>query len=364
MAEAKDTLHRQLTLLRLIPEYPRYTSSQTLHEKLHERGFKVDLRTVQRDLNRLSTPFSLISQVKGGRNEWSHAKDAPLDLRDMEPATALALYLAESHLKSLLPQSVLDLLGPQFSKARNYLDDLDQNNLAHWARRVRAHPNGKALLPAQVNADVWHAVSIALLERRQLKVDYLSRSTTECKQRLLHPAGLISRHSISYLLASVDGYSDIRQFALHRIQNAGCLDATAQQTEPLDLDHYIRRGGFNSPAPVEEVELVADVSPQIAWLLSETPLSQEQSLEPLEGSDWQRLRAKVPDDQETQWWVFGLGENVRVWEPQMWVEVIGRKLEILREIYEREGGDNTTFRRSMEDRKQAEKVSLQYTAQE
>src|SRR5690554_5610545 len=41
MAEAKDTLHRQLTLLRLIPEYPRYTSSQTLHEKLHERGFKV-----------------------------------------------------------------------------------------------------------------------------------------------------------------------------------------------------------------------------------------------------------------------------------------------------------------------------------
>lgn len=333
MAEAKDTLHRQLTLLRLIPEYPRYTSSQTLHEKLHERGFKVDLRTVQRDLNRLSTPFSLISQVKGGRNEWSHAKDAPLDLRDMEPATALALYLAESHLKSLLPQSVLDLLGPQFSKARNYLDDLDQNDLAHWARRVRAHPNGKALLPAQVNAEVWREVSVALLECRQLNVDYLSRSKAECKQLLLHPAALVSRHSISYLLASVDGYTDIRQFALHRIQSAECMEAQVQHSEPLDLDHYIRLGGFNAPAPVEEVELVADVSPQTAWLLSETPLSHEQSLEPLEGSDWQRLRAKVPDDQETQWWVFGLGESVRVWEPQMWVAEIGRKLERLRGMY-------------------------------
>lgn|SRR5690606_4989712 len=335
MAEAKDTLLRQLTLLRLIPEFPRYTSSQTLHEKLHERGFKVDLRTVQRDLNRLSTPFALISSEKGGRNEWSHAKNAPLDFRSMEPATALALYLAESHLKSLLPQSVLDLLSPQFDKARNYLDDLDQNNLAHWARRVRALPNGKALLPAQVNADVWREVSVALLERRQLKVDYLSRSKAECKQLLLHPAALVSRHSISYLLASVDGYTDIRQFALHRIQNAECMETAAEHTEPLDLEHYIRFGGFNSPAPVEEVELVADVSPQIAWLLSETPLSHEQSLEPLEGSDWQRLRATVPDDQETQWWVFGLGENVRVCKPKAWSEAIKARAANVKAIYTR-----------------------------
>jgi len=334
MAEAKDTLHRQLTLLRLIPRSPRYISSQTLHEKLYERGFKVDLRTVQRDLIRLSTSFALLSNKNGGRNEWSHDKDAPLDLRDMEPATALALYLAESHLKNLLPQSVLDLLAPQFNKARNYLGSLDQNSLAHWARRVRAHPNGKALLPAQVNADVWREVSVALLERRQLKVDYLSRSTTKRKELLLHPAGLVSRHSISYLLASVDGYNDIRQFALHRIHSAQCLDAAAQQTEPPDLDHYIRLGGFNAPAPVEEVELVADVSPQIAWLLSETPLSHEQSLEPLEGSDWQRLRAKVPDDQETLWWVFGLGENVRVHEPASWVKELGERLKRMQRLYE------------------------------
>ncbi|WP_313316271.1 helix-turn-helix transcriptional regulator [Stutzerimonas nitrititolerans] len=334
MAEAKDTLLRQLTLLRLIPKLPHYTSSQTLHEKLHERGFKVDLRTVQRDLNRLSTTFALTSQEHGGRNKWSHSEDTPLDLGAMKPDTALALYLAESHLKNLLPQSVLDLLGPQFNKARNYLDELDQNNLAHWARRVRAHPNGKALLPAQVDAGVWREVSVALLERQQLKVDYLSRSTTKRKEMLLHPAGLVSRHSISYLIASVDGYSDLRQFALHRIQNAECLDAAAQQIEPLDLDHYIRLGGFNSPAPVEEVDLVADVSPQIAWLLSETPLSHEQSLEPLADTDWQRLRAKVPDDQETLWWVFGLGENVRVREPIHWVKAIRARLDGMARLYE------------------------------
>lgn len=332
MSEAKDTLLRQLTLLRLIPEYPRYTSSQTLHEKLQDRGYKVELRTVKRDLNRLSAPFSLTSSKKGGRNEWSYTKGTPLDLRDMEPSAALALYLAESHLSTLLPQSVLDLLGPQFNRARNYLDNLGQNDLAHWARRVRTHPNGKALQPAQVDADIWRAVSGALLAARQLQVDYLSRSKGEPKTLLIHPAGLVSRQSIGYLIGTVDGYDDLRQFALHRIRKAECLEAPARVRDDFDIDHYIRQD-LNTTAPIEQIELVADVSAQIAWLLGETPLSPKQRLEPLPNSDWQRLRAVVPDDQETLWWVFGLGENVRVWEPHGWCKAISDKANKLGALY-------------------------------
>ncbi|WP_028238266.1 helix-turn-helix transcriptional regulator [Stutzerimonas azotifigens] len=334
MSEAKDTLLRLFTLLRLIPEYPRYISSPTLQEKLHDRGFAVDLRTVQRDLNRLSQPFSLISKKVGGRYEWSLSKGAPLDLRDMEPATALALFLAESHLKPLLPKSVLDLLGPQFNRARNYLSDLDQNDFAHWAQRVRAIPNGKALQPAPVTAAVWQEVSTALLKRKQLRVDYLSRSKAELKQLLIHPAGLVSRHSISYLIGSVDGYEDTRQFALQRIQNAECLDMAAREQSDFEIDYYVRNGGFNSPGPVEEVELVADVSPQIAWLLRETPLCREQILQPLPGTDWCRLTARTPDDLQTLWWVFGLGDNIRVHEPTHWIEAIRARREGMAKLYQ------------------------------
>ncbi|WP_317988448.1 WYL domain-containing protein [Pseudomonas aeruginosa] len=251
----------------------------------------------------------------------------------MEPSTALALHLAESHLRTLLPQSVLDLLGPQFNKARNYLDNLGQNDLAHWARRVRAHPNGKALLPAQIDADVWRAVSDALLACRQLRVDYLSRSKADVKTLLIHPAGLVSRQSIGYLIGSVEGYDDLRQFALHRIRQADCLDIPAHERPDFEIDHYIRQH-LNTAASIEQTELIADISPQIAWLLGETPLSTQQNLEPLEGSDWKRLRAWVPDDQETLWWVFGLGENIRVHEPQRWAAAIKEKTSRLQELYE------------------------------
>jgi predicted DNA-binding transcriptional regulator YafY len=332
MPEAKDTLLRLFSLLRLIPEYPRYTTAPTLHEKLRERGFSVDLRTVQRDLQRLSGPFSLLDEDEGGRKQWSHSKNAPLDLRDMEPATALALYLAEGHLKNLLPQNVLDLLGPQFNKARNYLGELEQNHFSQWARSVRALPNGKALLPAEIDKTVWQQASTALLERKQLRIHYLSRSKGTAKQLLLHPTGLISRHSISYLIASVEGYDDLRQFALHRIQQAECLNDLARERPDFEINHYIRQD-LNSAARIEQVELIADVSPQIAWLLGETPLSADQNLDPLPDSDWQQLRAVVPDDQETLWWVLGLGENVRVLKPKSWVQAIRERAAKVEALY-------------------------------
>jgi predicted DNA-binding transcriptional regulator YafY len=332
MSEAKDTLLRLIALLRLIPRAPGRIATTTLLEKLKDDGFSVSLRTVQRDLDRLSIPFALQRDESSPSFRWSLSENAPIDLSAMDTPTALALYLAESHLKTLLPQSVLDQLGPQFRMARDYLDNLENNGLAHWARRVRAHPNGKSLQPAQISSQVWEQTSSALLEHKQLQIDYLSRSKTGLKQLLIHPAGLISRHAISYLIGSVDGYDDLRQFALHRIHHAECLDTSARAYDDFKIDSYIRQD-LNTTAPIEQVELVADVSPQIAWLLGETPLSSQQSLETLANSDWQRLRAIVPNDQETRWWVFGLGENVRVWEPQHWATEIKERAAQISAIY-------------------------------
>lgn len=332
MSASKDTLHRLFTLLRMVPRHPRGISSSELLQQLRDKGFSVGLRSVQRDLHSLSCIFPLMSNDTPPYS-WSFQADAPLDLAALDSTTALTLHLAEGHLKTVLPHSMLAQLEPQFVNARNYLNSIGDNGVSHWVRRVRTLPNGKALLAAQITQDIWPPASTALLERKQLRIQYRSRSKNDQKTLLLHPAGLVSRHVISYLLANVDGYHDIRQFALHRILHAECLDTSANQHPGFDVDGYIQNGGFNSPAPVEQVELVADVSPQIAWLLSETPLSTEQSLEPLPNSDWQRLRAWVPDDQETLWWVFGLGENIRVLEPESWAMKIRKRAADLEALY-------------------------------
>ncbi|MFC0266979.1 helix-turn-helix transcriptional regulator [Kushneria aurantia] len=335
MSQNRDTLLRLFALLRLIPTYPGYIATTTLLEKLRERGFAIDMRTVQRDLNRLSVPFSLLCDESITPYRWSLTQGAPLELRDMDPATALALHLAEGHLASVLPQSVFDLLAPQFRRARGYLDCSARNELADWARRVRTLPNGKALQPAPIDSEVWQQVSTALLEHKRLRVNYLSRSKEEVKTLELHPLGFITRHAISYVIASVEGYDDRRQFALHRIQQAECLDSSANNDACFDIDHFLS-SNFNAPGSLKEVELVADISPDIAWILRETPLGHEQQIETLPDSDWHRLRAKVRDDQETLWWVFGLNSHIRVYEPARWTVTILDNLNQAMKFYENE----------------------------
>ncbi|MFV3334977.1 helix-turn-helix transcriptional regulator [Pseudomonas sp. NY15437] len=333
MSQAKDTLLRLFALLRLIPTEPQRIATPTLLEKLRDRGFSVTLRSIQRDLNRLSIPFSLQCDDSETPFRWSFTRDAPLDLEDMDAPTALALYLSESHLNTLLPQTVLDQLGPQFRRARNFLNGLGGNGLADWARRVRALPNGKTLLPAALDSQVWGLVSAALLERRQLRVTYQSRSKGVLKQFRLHPAGLVSRHAISYLLATVEGYSDLRQFALHRIKQVQLLDEPAELHTSFEVDRYIADGAFSLRQADIDVELVADVHPQVASLLRETPLSREQTLSDLPGHDWQRLSVRVPLDRETLWWIFGLNDNIRVHAPQIWVDEIQQRLRSMFELY-------------------------------
>lgn len=335
MSDPKDRLFRHLALLRLIPREPKSISTLELLEKIREQQFEIDLRTLQRDLVGISLYFPLLCNENRRPYHWSFLQNTPqFDLPALDTPTALAFVFAENYLEKLLPPSVLDRLEPHFEMARQRLEGLTHNNLGIWAERVRALPNGKTLYPAEVNADIWEQVATALMEKRQLQLLYLSRSKGESKSLRVHPIGLVARHSVSYLIGAVDGYSDLRHFALHRIQQAELLEESASEQDSFDIDRYIKSGAFSSQQSEQEVELIADIHPQTAWLLRETPLSHQQSLEPLPDSDWYRLRALVPLDQETLWWIFGLNDNIRVYEPDVWVQEIKKKVERLRQMYE------------------------------
>lgn len=59
MPEAKENVAQLLVLLRHIPAY-NHTATTTFLEKLRERGFTIDMRTVERDIETL-TSFTLKS---------------------------------------------------------------------------------------------------------------------------------------------------------------------------------------------------------------------------------------------------------------------------------------------------------------
>ena len=335
MAEHKDMLLRQLTLLQLIPRMPGRIATTVLRDKLAERGFEVDLRTLQRDLkNKLSLVFPLISHEEERPFRWSFDADAQLNLPSIDTPRALALYMAEEHLKDLLPQTVLDQLSPDFNAARNHLSGLKYNELGHWSEVVRAVPTARLLKPAEIKTEVWAKVSESLLRHHQLEVVYLSRSRNRVKTLTLHPAGLIVRDTVSYLVARVNDYDDLRQFALHRIQKCELLEKPARQPDDFSIDAFIDSPSFTRSEQARKVKLIADIHPQVAWKLTETPLSSKQKIKAIDQpKNWFRLETQVNQDQETFWWIVSLGHRIRVHQPLEWVDEIKASLKETQALY-------------------------------
>jgi len=328
MSDARDTLFRYLTMLQLIPRFPGRIATPVLKEKLAERGFKIDTRSLQRDLSqKLSTQFPIGCDDSQKPYRWYFDRDFQCQLPALDVPSALTLVLAEEYLKGLLPPVVVGQLSPHFTDARRLLDEMNANGLSQWARKVRAIPNGKALIPAEIDESTWQTISEALLEQKAVDVVYLSRSSETEKPFTLHPQGIVSRHSATYLLAHVNGFEDLRQFALHRIKQASLSQHPWQAQPDFDIDHYIQSGAFGYRQGPSDVTLEAEIAKPVAWLLQETPLSETQTIEALPGSDWYRLTAQVPDDQQTLWWLMGMGANVKVTAPAAWREALKKSAE-------------------------------------
>lgn len=337
----RDPLLRSLILLRLIPRYPASISTIELRDALQREGFRISLRSLQRDLDgKLSQHFDLLcskddpdpATARQRPFRWSYQPHVRPGLPAMTAAEAMAMQLCEGHLRHLLPPGVLNQLEPHFAEARQTLGKREGSRHAHWLDRVRSLPNGKALLPAVVAPDIWENVATAVLEQRQLQVAYFSRVKGEVKTMTLHPKGLVSRGPTTYLIASVGDYTDIRHFALHRLQSAQVMEMPARSHD-FDINTYLPMAAFTPRQGTGMVELIADVHRNIAGILQETPLCDDQTLQPLPGSDWLRLHAHVADDQDTLRWVQGLGTDILVHQPSTLRESISKNCISLHTMY-------------------------------
>lgn len=289
---------------------------------MEEEGYEVNMRMLQRDLEKLSVYFPIVCDKSEKPYRWGFVEGYKSNLPALDAVTALSWLLAEEHLKPLLPAIAFDKLQSQFNQARDFLDDQKQNLFQHWRQQIRAVPNGKALIPAEITESIWRGVTEGLLMGKELKVVYLSREKSECKTYILHPLGIVVRHSSTYLLAMINDYDDIRQLALHRIQSINVLEKVSRSNEEFNLDYYIQSGAFGLPVDHKDVNLKMLVDKDIAWHLQETPVSTKQTLTDSNDSQRVLLTAKVPNDQQTQWWIMGFGSKVEVLEPLEWRKVI------------------------------------------
>jgi predicted DNA-binding transcriptional regulator YafY len=126
---------------------------------------------------------------------------------------------------------------------------------------------------------------------------------------------LVYRQGVLYLVATAGDYTEVRQFALHRMANATVLDAPATPTKGFDLRRYVEdEKGFDLPAG-KTIKLKLKVVPWLARHLDECKLAVDQVIMPIRQDERSKVTATLPETENLYWWLRSLGPDVEVLKP-------------------------------------------------
>lgn len=113
-----ELVRRQLAMLSAIPKGAPGVSTADIESFLAEKGFSISRRSIQRDLEKLTSVCPLVCNALGRTNFWYYSINSdPVLIPRMDMNTALTLKLVQQHLQPLLPQKVRSFLAHYFAEA-------------------------------------------------------------------------------------------------------------------------------------------------------------------------------------------------------------------------------------------------------
>ena len=310
-----NTAVRYLTMLRMVPRFPKTITTTELAERLDGHGFEVTMRSIQRDLEKLSTDFPLLVDESTRPFQWSFDRDATIDIIPaLDLPAALTFELARAYLSPMLPPRALSHLKPHFDEAHRTLMR-EKNPLGKWPDRVRVINRGLGGRRPAIDADVLETVTEALLRDVQCKLTYQARTWPEPEEIIVHPLGLIFRDPNVYLVGTIEGREGIRQLVLHRATAGEPIEEPVERPEDFDLDLYIHSGAMGMLKSNKPVYLRLRCDKPALNHLIESPLGFDQTTTEIDDNTFE-IAVTVGDTQDLRWWLTAQAVHCDILEPQ------------------------------------------------
>jgi predicted DNA-binding transcriptional regulator YafY len=232
-----------------------------------EEDLEISHATFKRDIeylrDRLNVPI-VWSRERGAYMLDPAAEQTELPGIWFSPGEVYAL-LEIDHLLDTLGQGLLARqLAPLRARLRSLLESGD-----HGHREIRRRIRVLALGTRRVNREVFEALSLALLGRRQVFIRHMRRGDGGITERMVSPQRLVHYRYNWYLDAWCHVRKDLRTFAVDAIRAARVDEARAREVADAELDRVLGAGyGIFSGAATETA--VLRFSPDSArWVADE-----------------------------------------------------------------------------------------------
>jgi predicted DNA-binding transcriptional regulator YafY len=310
-SDSQDTVRLTIEILRRIPR-SHFTNAPELHAQLASIGIHRDLRSIQRQLETLSTHYEIIRDERTRPYGYKWMKDAKgLSLPGLDEQESLFLLLAEQHLKNLLPPNTMKSMQGFFEQARSNLcqsvTTTQGKKLAkEWLNKVSVISSSQPLLPPRIAKGVLEAVSKTLYNNQYLDIEYTNANGDTYPARVM-PLGLAQQDHCLYLACRFDGYDNERTLALHRITTATPCDLHFKRPKDFDLTQYEQDGRFCFGNGVM-TRLTFRIYQDAGRHLLESRLSTDQTHRII-GNKYE-ITATVIDSPRLTWWLNSFGKAV------------------------------------------------------
>ncbi len=307
---------RQIAMLELIPRSPRKTYTKEIKNKLADRGFEIDERSIQRDLIALERTLPLVCDSRDKPYGWSWAKSSEgIQAPAMDPVEALTLSLAEQYLEPLMPKASFKRVGIFFDRANAVLKEQSPKLINRWRQRVRVLPEMLRFKRPQLNDDVEQALYEAAFEGLQIKALYRKRGESKSSLRHIHPLGLVMKGSINYLICMMDeDRKQPRYLPLHRFEKVEILGENSEEPDKFNLDEFTHTNNLSYEYSKKLYTFKALFDFTAAAHLMETPLNSTQKVS--KQADGRLLiSARMTDTLQFEQWLRSFGSDVEILEP-------------------------------------------------
>ena len=296
------------------------------------RQREVTTRTIWRDIVALQEAgFPLVDEKPDGRTRW---KLLPGGLQGLQNSGLSMSELASLYFSRALVEC---LVGTAFHEdARNAMDKvaaaLPQRMRAFLDRlpavlNVKANP-GKKREETRYRKHIADLLN-AVLEHRQVKMQYYSASSRQTKNYVVEPYRLAFAQGGMYLLAQVPKYRQLRTFAVERIKSLSVTAQTFEAPDGASTDPFPNSLGVHTGAPARvEVEFLPEAA---AHVRERTWHGSQEIREKPDGS--LRLTLNVCHDWALRSWILSFGPLARVVSPSSLAESILEQLEEARDGY-------------------------------
>jgi predicted DNA-binding transcriptional regulator YafY len=293
----------------------------------------VTTRTIRRDLQALEEAGFPLFDDKGrddGKTRWLVNGQAFKGLSaGLTVSELCALYFSRTLLESLSGTPFREEVESAFEKLSSALTPHMRQFLDQLPRVIatKADPARRKEDPRQQRF-IARALE-ATLHLRQATILYHSKSSDRTKTYLVHPYRLAYAQGGLYLLAYVPEYSEVRTFAVERLQEISLLEERFTPIEELPDAAFPHSLGVHS-GPPERVEI--EFQPAVADYVRSREWHTSQALHD-DPDGGVRMTLDVCLDRALQSWILSFGPFARVVAPQALAKAIAEQFEEARARY-------------------------------